>query len=210
MFIEVVHLQFKHHACWWGTRQQNVLCSYLVTEPHKCLCADKSIDVWCARRYWGNWSVVHSRLKEIWGCCPVKWLYKRGPKKSLPGLLTWKEGIKSVEEAECCDIITLQDNCKLYLDFIFFCRRVIKISLLFLLLGTEIFASCLLKKDTAFSPHLNIWIPLVIVSCTIVGEHPKIKILYKQLLSASGTEVAQLSVSVLQAFVALGGGNFHL
>lgn len=84
----------------------------------------------------------------------MKWLFiiKGDQKKVLPALLTWKGGTKSVEEAECCDIITLQDNCKLYLDLIFFCRRVIKISLLFSLLGTEIFASCLLKKTLLSLP----------------------------------------------------------
>lgn len=43
-----------------------------------------------------------------------------------------------------------------------------------------------------------------------MGEHLKIKMLHTQLLSASGTEVAQFSISVLQVFVTLGGGEFSL
>lgn len=48
------------------------------------------------------------------------------------------------------------------------------------------------KKDSALSPPLNIPAPLVTVSWTIVGEHPKVKAFYSSCL-LGGIEVSQLS-----------------
>lgn len=51
--------------------------------------------------------------------------------------------------------ISLQNNCQLYLGWFFFCRKGIKASLLFSLLGSEIFSPCFLKKNTVL--YLPTW-----------------------------------------------------
>lgn len=49
------------------------------------------------------------------------------------------------------------------------------------------------KTDSALSPHLNMPAPLVTVSWTIVGKHPKVKAFYHSSCLLGGIEVSQLS-----------------
>lgn len=144
---------------------------------------------------------AYSGLNEIWECFPVKWLCNKGQKlAALPACK--KRGSKSVEEAGCYYIISLQDNCQLYLDLIFSCRRVIKNKfIVFTLENWDIWIKSL-KKTVLYLPleHISSAGDHLLHDCEWASKGKDF--LHSGSLWA-GTELSQLPVKVSQVFVTL-------